>query len=419
MKTNILRAEAGPITQTQILNWLSEQTKGWDIANRKILLVVPDQTRTAPLGLLFKAFCELWLNSAAQLDVMIALGTHPAMSEKAILQRLEISQEERLASYKKVCFYNHVWDNPAELKTVGHLTSDMVSEITDGIFSLDVEVTINRKIFDYDQLVIMGPVYPHEVVGFSGGNKYLFPGISGPEIINFFHWLGAIVTSPAIIGKAYTPVRAVVDRAAGFVQMPKRCLCMVTNHEGGLAALSAGTPEEAWKAAWPIAESLHVCFKPKPFHTILSCAPEMYDDLWVAGKCMYKLEPVLADGGELIIYAPHLSKISDVHGKKILQTGYHCLDFFLKQWENYKSIPWGVLAHCTHVFGGGMYDPKTGIETPRSRVTLATRLPESVCKKLNLGFRNPASLHLKEYMDRESEGTLFVPRAGEMLFRLK
>ncbi len=419
MKTNVLRAKGGALTHLQILNWLLEQTKDWDIANRKILLVVPDQTRTAPLGLIFKEFCELWLNSAAQLDVMIALGTHPAMSEKAILQRLEISRQERLTTYGKVSFFNHVWDNPAELKKVGHLTRDMVSEMTDGLFSLDVEITINRKIFDYDQVVIMGPVYPHEVVGFSGGNKYLFPGISGPEIINFFHWLGAIVTSPAIIGKAYTPVRAVVDRAARFVQMQKRCLCMVTDHEGGLAALSGGTPEEAWEAAWPIAESLHVCFKPKPFHTILSCAPEMYDDLWVAGKCMYKLEPVLADGGELIIYAPHISKISDVHGEKIRKIGYHCRDFFLKQWESYKNIPWGVLAHCTHVFGGGTYDQETGLETPRARVTLATQLPESVCKELNLGCRNPVSLCLKEYADRESDGVLFVPRAGEMLFRLK
>jgi nickel-dependent lactate racemase len=419
MKTNVLRAKAGALTHPQILNWLSEQTKDWDIANRKILLIVPDQTRTAPLGLIFRAFCELWLKSAAQIDVMVALGTHPAMSEKAILQRLEISRQERFTTYGKVCLFNHVWDNPAELKTVGHLTRDMVSEMTDGLFSLDVEVTINRKIFDYDEVVIMGPVYPHEVVGFSGGNKYLFPGISGAEIINFFHWLGAIVTSPAIIGKAYTPVRAVVDRAARFVQMQKRCLCMVTDHEGGLAALSAGTPEEAWEAAWPIAESLHVCFKPKPFHTILSCAPGMYDDLWVAGKCMYKLEPVVADGGTLIIYAPHLSKISDVHGEKIRRIGYHCRDFFLKQWESFKNIPWGVLAHCTHVFGGGMYDQETGIETPRARVTLATQLPESVCKELNLGYRNPAFLCLKEYADRESEGVLFVPRAGEMLFRLK
>ncbi|MDI9401125.1 MAG: lactate racemase domain-containing protein [Limisphaerales bacterium] len=418
MKTNLLDAGDGVLTQLQLLEWLSEQTKEWGIANQKILLIVPDQTRTAPLGVLFKAFCELWLDSAAQMDVLIALGTHPPMTEEAIEQRLEISRKERLTSYGKVRFFNHVWDDPTQLRTVGHLTGDVVSEITDGLFSLDVAVSISSRIFDYDQIVIMGPVYPHEVVGFSAGNKYLFPGISGAEITNFFHWLGAIVTNPEIIGKAYTPVRAVVDRAASFVQMPKRCFCMVTNHEGDLAAVSAGTPEEAWEAAWPLAEKFHVSFKPKPFHTILSCAPEMYDELWVAGKCMYKLEPILADGGELIIYAPHLSKISDTHGELIRSTGYHCRDFFLKQWEKYKQIPWGVLAHCTHVYGGGTYDLESGLETPRARVTLASQIPEAVCKELNLGYRDPASLSVQEYAGREDEGVLLVPRAGEMLFRI-
>jgi nickel-dependent lactate racemase len=150
------------------------------------LLIVPDQTRTAPLGLIFRAFCELWLKSAAQIDVMVALGTHPAMSEKAILQRLEISRQERFTTYGKVCLFNHVWDNPAELKTVGHLTRDMVSEMTDGLFSLDVEVTINRKIFDYDEVVIMGPVYPHEVVGFSGVISIYFLEFLGRKSSTFF-----------------------------------------------------------------------------------------------------------------------------------------------------------------------------------------------------------------------------------------
>ncbi len=78
---------------------------------------------------------------------------------------------------------------------------------------MDVPVEINRLVFDYDQIIIIGPVFPHEVVGFSGGNKYLFPGVGGPEILNFFHWLGAVVTNPMIIGNKWTPVRKVVDRA--------------------------------------------------------------------------------------------------------------------------------------------------------------------------------------------------------------
>ena len=67
----------------------------------------------------------------------------------------------------------------------------------------------------------------------------------------------------------------------------------------------------------------------------------MYDELWIAGKCMYKLEPVVADGGELIIYAPHVDEISVTHGKHIEEIGYHCRDYFLKQWDQFKHLPVG------------------------------------------------------------------------------
>ena len=75
-------------------------------------------------------------------------------------------------------------------------------------------VALNKLPLEYDHVLVCGPVFPHEVVGFSGGNKYLFPGIAGPEIIHFTHWLGAVITNYEIIGTKDTPVRAVIDRAA-------------------------------------------------------------------------------------------------------------------------------------------------------------------------------------------------------------
>jgi nickel-dependent lactate racemase len=136
---------------------------------------------------------------------------------------------------------------------------------------------INRYIHEYDQIIIAGPVFPHEVVGFSGGNKYLFPGISGPEVLNFFHWLGALVTNPMIIGNKYTPVRAIVDRAASMVSVPKFCFCMVVD-QGRLAGLFAGALETAWSSASDLSRELHITYKEHPFHTVLSCAPPMYDE---------------------------------------------------------------------------------------------------------------------------------------------
>src|SRR5258708_26405758 len=106
---------------------------------------------------------------------------------------------------------------------------------------MDVPVEINAKVFDYDQIIIVGPVFPHEVVGFSGGNKYLFPGVSGPDILNFFHWLGAVVTNPMIIGAKWTPGRKVVDRAGAMVKVDRLCFCMVVEPDKSLAGRVAGT----------------------------------------------------------------------------------------------------------------------------------------------------------------------------------
>jgi nickel-dependent lactate racemase len=338
------------------------------------------------------------------------------MSEEQICKRLEIDLHERRTKYAHVRFYNHEWDNPAALRNIGTLTLDDTRALTDGLFELELPVNVNARLFDYDQLIIIGPVFPHEVVGFSGGNKYLFPGVSGPEVLNFFHWLGAVVTNPMIIGNKWTPVRKVVDRLGGMVDVPKLCLCMVVDH-AQLAGLFIGSPEGAWDEASELSKRLHIETKARPFHTVLSCAPPMYDELWVGGKCMYKLEPVVADGGELIIYAPHIHEISLTHGHLIRQIGYHCRDYFLKQWDQFKDVAWGTLAHSTHVRGIGTYED--GVEKCRIQVTLATGIPEAVCQEINLGYRDPATINPADYAGREDEGILYVPKAGEMLFHLQ
>jgi len=407
---------SGHLDSEQVGTIVAKGIPAEEMRGKRVLLIVPDATRSCPLGMVFKEVHRHLSHEVASLDVMIALGTHPPMSEEAICQRLDITAEERATQYANVGFLNHEWDNPSALRQIGVLRPDEISELSGGLFSMEVPVTINSRLFDYDELLIIGPVFPHEVVGFSGGNKYLFPGVAGPEILNFFHWLGAVVTNPMIIGHKWTPVRKVVDRAAALVSIPKRCLCMVAD-KGGLAGLFAGTPEQAWDEASELSRSLHITTKPRPFHTILSCAPTMYDELWVGGKCMCKLEPVLADGGELIIYAPHIHEVSVVHGKLIEEIGYHCRDYFLGQWDRFKDYPWGVIAHSTHVRGVGTYE--NGVEHCRARVTLATGIPKDVCERINMGYRDPSSIRIEEFANREDEGILLVPKAGEMLFQLE
>ncbi len=386
------------------------------LKNRRVLVIVPDATRTAPVAEMFQALHAELSGSVAALDVMIALGTHPPMSESAIEARLGITHEERTGLYANVRFHNHDWNNPEALRTIGVIPAETIKKLSRGLFEMEVPVTINATLFDYDLLVIVGPVFPHEVVGFSGGNKYLFPGVAGPDILNFFHWLGAVITNPMIIGSKWTPVRNVVDHAASLVSIEKLCFALVVSGSSP-AGVYAGSPEAAWDAASEHSARLHIVVKERPFHTILSCAPEMYDELWVGGKCMYKLEPVLADGGELIIYAPHIRAVSETHGRLIEQIGYHCRDYFLKQWDRFKDLPWGVIAHSTHVHGIGTYED--GVEHRRARVTLATGIPKETCKKINFGYRDPATIDIESYANREDEGVLLVRKAGEMLYRLK
>jgi len=388
-----------------------------DYRGKKLLMIVPDGTRTAPVGSMFQSIFEHLGPVANAIDIMVALGTHPPMSEEAICRRLEISGAERGSTYRNVQFFNHEWHNPAALRRIGIIPAEEIRELSSGLFSMDVPVEVNERVFEYDRILIVGPVFPHEVVGFSGGNKYLFPGISGPDLLNFFHWLGAVITTPKVIGSKWTPVRRVVDRAAAMLAIEKVCMAMVVRPDKSLAGLFIGTPEEAWDKASELSGQVHIAYKDKPFHTILSCAAPMYDEIWTAGKAMYKLEPVLADGGELILYAPHVREISMTHGETIRKVGYHCRDYFLKQWDRFKHHPWGVLAHSAHVHGLGSYED--GIETPRARVTLATAIPAETCRQINLGYRDPATIRIEDFANREDEGILVVPKAGEILYQLK
>jgi len=254
------------------------------------------------------------------------------------------------------------------------------------------------------------------VVGFSGGNKYFFPGITGPTLLNFFHWLGALITNVGIIGIQDTPVRQVVDRAARMIPVEKRCLAFVVAADASPYGMFFGTPEEAWQGASQLSGQVHIKRFDRPYRQILSCAPPMYDELWVAGKCMYKLEPIVADGGELIIYAPHMKEISVTHGETIEKVGYHIRDYFTKQWDQFKHFPWGTLAHSSHVRGTGTFED--GVEKPRVTVTVASQIPRELCEKINLSYRDPDSIDVESFADREDEGILLVRKAGEHLHRL-
>lgn len=406
------------LSQSEIRELMASALSEARLDGKRVIIIIPDGTRTAPMPMIFRLFHELLSEKTASLDYLIALGTHQPMSEDAINKHVGVTAEERLTKYAKTKIFNHRWDLPETMVELGEIGADEIERISDGLFKQSVKVRLNKLIFDYDQIIICGPTFPHEVVGFSGGNKYFFPGISGPEVINFSHWLGAMVTSYELIGTKQTAVRRVIDRAASFIDRPKLCFSMVVKGES-LAGLYIGTPEEAWEAASDLSSQLHIVWIERPFKRVLSVMPPLYDDIWTAAKGMYKLEPAIEEGGEVIIYAPHISEISYTHGKILDEIGYHVRDYFSKQWDRFKHHPWGVIAHSTHLKGIGTYDAETGVERPRIKVTLATKIPEERCRQVNLGYLDPDTVNLDEWKGREAEGILIVPKAGEMLYRVK
>lgn len=384
---------------------------------KRVLVLTPDTTRTCPLPLMISMFQEEIGSKAAKLDFMVALGTHQPLSEERILELYGISPEARKTTFKDTKFLNHRWDLDDTFKRVGYLTEEETSELSGGRLSEKVPIDINKAIFDYDQVLILGPVFPHEVVGYSGGAKYLFPGISGGEFLHFFHWLGAVVTCPGTIGIKHTPVREVINRAMKHIDVPVHCISMVVKSSEELYGIYAGSYVDSWEAAANLSEQIHVVFKEEPFHTVLGVCPEMYNELWTGGKVMYKLEQVVAAGGKLIIYAPHITEVSRTWGDFMDKIGYHTVDYFLTQPDKFTDIPRGVLAHSTHVRGIGKMED--GVEKPRIEVILASSLSEEECKKINLGYMDYRSINFDDYKDREEEGVLFVEKAGEVLHRVK
>jgi nickel-dependent lactate racemase len=408
--------DRGYLSDEEVINLSSNALSDIDCTDKRVLVIIPDHTRTAPVSLFFNAIFEQLERKVKKLDYLIALGTHPPLKKEQILKLVGISEEEKKGKYSSIDFFNHKWDDPKSLTTIGTIPEDKIEEVSNGLLKENVEVQVNKMILDYDFLIIVGPVFPHEVVGFSGGNKYFFPGISGPEVLHFFHWLGALITNPQINGTKDTPVRKVIDIASSLIKIPKLSFSFVVKDKK-LSGLFIGKPEEAWSKAADLSSKLNIIYKDKSFKKVLGIAPKMYDDLWTAGKVMYKLENIVEDGGELIIYAPHITEVSYTHGKIIDKVGYHVRDYFLGQPDKFSWVPGGIKAHSTHVKGIGTYE--NGIEKPRINVSLATEISEERCKRINLGYKDYKSINLSDWKNKEAEGILLVINAGETLYRLK
>jgi nickel-dependent lactate racemase len=407
---NIIGAAGRVLTDAEVRAFVLARLADEDLDGRRVCVIVPDATRSCPLPLLLGAVHEALEGRASAVTVLVALGTHAPMTPEQLGRHLG-------GPYPGFSVRNHEWWVPEALVSLGGIAAERVAQLSEGRMRQPVDVTLNRAVVDHDVCLVIGPVFPHEVVGFSGGNKYFFPGVAGQEIIDFSHWLGALISSAEIIGtRGITPVRALIDEAAALIPARRLALCLVVQSgTGALHAAAFGPPEQAWAACADVSAETHVRYLDAPVRRVLSIIPEKYDDMWTGAKGFYKVEPIVADGGQVIIYAPHITRISAMH-PEIEQLGYHCRDYFVKQWDRFAGHHWGVLAHSTHLRGAGSWDPENG-ERPRVTVTLATGIPEAVVRAANLDYLDPAAVDVAALSN--DPGTFTVPQAGEVLFRLR
>lgn len=413
-------AETGLLlSHDAVMETLGKGLGGGKLAGQKVLVLIPDHTRSLPLSELFRMVVEV-LHDVRELNVMVALGTHPGYDEAGLNHLVGITAEERATTFKHVGLLNHAWDDPNALTSLGVIEHDELKQLAGASYHYslptEINIRINKAVLEHDHIIILGPTFPHEVVGFSGGAKYFFPGISGPDMINATHWLGALATVLGTIGIKDTPVRAVIHAATQRLTTPTTLAALIIEGHD-LSGVLIGDVYETWAAAADVSSQRHIQWCDHPYKRVLSGCPPMYDELWTAGKCMYKMESVVEVGGELIIYAPHLHVVSPVHGKYIYEAGYHILPYFLQDWERYKHLPLSALAHCTHLRGSGVME--NGVEKPNVRLTLASKIPPEDCAKLNLGYLDPAAINPADWQGREDEGILYVPKAGERLYKVQ
>ena len=382
-------------------------------ASARVLTIIPDKTRDDNSAILFPAAQDiLHGRGVSTFDVLVAQGTHGPMTNAEKLAKVGLSDFRGQ-------MFDHNWDDASELVSIGELSAETVREITGGVFDETIELSINKLLAPgaYDVVLVFGATMPHEVAGFAGGAKYIFPGVAGPELTHKTHWLAALAGIENIIGQVETPTRHLIEAAAVRLQaeiITFTSVCTRTTDEGlRTHALFAGDFQSSVRAAAEVSKKVHVRYTGRKYRRVVALLDEKYTDLWVGGKASYRLGGVIEEGGELIIHAPQLTCISDTHGAAIERFGGYApietiKDLVAASGELQSNLC--VAAHLAHV----AYAAKSGSKAePRFRITLSSQLDEATCRKINLEYLNPTEFRLSQYAD---ENTLIVERAGRDLY---
>jgi len=392
---------------------------------KKILILFPDYTRfdfTASIApLILKRY------SGFQIDFLNAGGTHRPMTNAEFRDKLGVDKGDSWTS-----FLNHDYSNIANLTTIGQIPGELISIKTGGQLNTDIDITVNKIIFsDYDLIIALSGTAPHEAAGYSGGLKIFFPGISGPEVIDLFHWAAVLVSIPKIIGKVDNNARDIINTGAKVIfdkiKTPVYSFNMVnTKVDDRVVPIGLYVDKgyqgfiTTYKAASIASSAVHVKYIEEPLTRVVQVIPKNYDEIWLAGKGSYKLQKqgVMAEGGEIIIYGLHIGcfHTNSQIEKDLYSLGYHCRDYVCSLIEAGASLSKNAAAHLINVSGPGIYDPVAGKEKLYFKVTLATSIPEEECKRIGLRYRDPATI---ERSDFTGPGKLWIEEGGRYLYDIK
>jgi len=385
----------------------------------RVLSIIPDKTRDDNTDILFPIAAEILQGrQISQFDALVAQGTHVPMTDEEKRSKIG-ANENSVPGLGHV--YDHQWNVPEELVTIGELSAARVTELTSGLITNAVPVNLNRRLGPgvYDTVLIFSATVPHEVAGFAGGAKYLFPGVAGPDLTHATHWLGALAGIENVIGRVETPTRHMIEAAADFVAAQIITLNSVnTRAEDNRLrthALFAGDFRGAFRRAAEVSREVHIKYTGRKYQRVVALLDEHYDELWVGGKASYKLGGIIEEGGELIIYAPHLRSISETHGRLIEKYGYAPLDRVREMVALSTELRdnLAVAAHLAHVSYAGQRD-EMGRIIPRYQITMASALDEATCRRVHLGFMDHRLFRREDY--ENDPDTLVVERAGRDLY---
>ena len=299
------------LTPDQVKNAVLRYAAGLPASPRRVLLIPPDITRLHSGAGPITAWLYEHFSRAAQVDILPALGTHVPMSTDQLRHMFgpDIPLDR---------FLVHNWRT--DLAHLGSIEGDVLREVSSGRVDYAMEVAVNRRLVEggYDLIFSIGQIVPHEVIGMAGYTKNLCIGVGGADMINKSHFLGAVCNMEAIMGRADTPVRRVIDLAfqRHLAHLPIHFVLTVVQQQaaGDLATrgVFCGQDRSTFERAAALAREANITLLPEPIQkAVVWLDPAEYRSTWLGNKAVYRLRMAMADRGELIILAPGLKEFGE------------------------------------------------------------------------------------------------------------